>query len=133
MSSQALLKAHVSAVKEVVDDVRPLDLVHLSRQTLGDRSLENELLSLFDRQAQHLTAQLEALAGSAERGLRRDLAHTIKGSARAVGALKVALYAQEYEDLVVSGSEACIAPACSDLSAAVTEVRSAIAELLADR
>jgi HPt (histidine-containing phosphotransfer) domain-containing protein len=130
MSSQALLKAHVSVVKEVVDDVRPLDLVHLSRQTLGDRSLENELLSLFDRQAQHLTAQLEALAGSVERGLRRDLAHTIKGSARAVGALKVALYAQEYEDLVVS---ACIAPACSDLAAAVTEVRSAIAELLADR
>lgn len=133
MPSQALLKAQASAAKEVVDDVRALDLVHLSRQTLGDRSLENELLSLFGRQAQHLTTQLEGLAGSAQRGLRRDLAHTIKGSARAVGATRVGNLAEQYEALVLTGSEARIAAACAELSAAVAEARAAIADLLADR
>ena len=131
MSSHALLKAQVSAAKEVVDDVRALDLVHLARQTLGDRSLENELLTLFDRQAQHLLRQIEAGAGYADRRLRRDLAHTLKGSARAVGALRVAAQAQTYEDLVFStASEGCIADACTALGVAVAEVRAEIGGLL---
>ena len=36
----------------------PLDLVHLSRQCLGDRELETELLGIFRLQAPALTAQL---------------------------------------------------------------------------
>ena len=35
---------------------RPIDLVHLSRMTLGDRGLEREVLALFDRQATVLAA-----------------------------------------------------------------------------
>lgn len=134
MSSQALIKAHDSASKDVVDDLRPLDLVHLAHQTLGDRSLEIELLNLFDRQAEQLLRQLEAGAGSADRRLRRDLAHTMKGSARAVGALRVASRAQDYEELVFSSAtESAIADACSSLALAVAEVRAEIADLLGDR
>ena len=37
---------------------RPIDLEHLSRMTLGDRSLEREVLQLFDRQADMLMTRM---------------------------------------------------------------------------
>ena len=80
------------------DDGRPIDLVHLSRQTLGDRDLEVELLGLFERQAGQIMQQIEQMAASGDRRLRHDLAHTLKGSARAVGAVAVAAAAQTYEE-----------------------------------
>jgi HPt (histidine-containing phosphotransfer) domain-containing protein len=73
---------------------RPVDLVHLARQTLGDRALEREVLELFKVQARAIFAQLEAVS---ETHLRHDLAHTLKGSARAVGAWKVAEAAEACE------------------------------------
>ena len=60
---------------------RPVDLTHLSRQTLGDRALEQEVLQLFVQQALSVRDQI-AEAGKSER-LR--LAHGLKGSARGVG------------------------------------------------
>jgi HPt (histidine-containing phosphotransfer) domain-containing protein len=66
---------------------RPVDLVHLARQTLGDRALEREVLGLFQVQARAIFAQLQAVT---EAQARLDLAHTLKGSARAVGAWQVA-------------------------------------------
>lgn len=73
---------------------RAIDLVHLARQTLGDRSLETEILALFVRQSEGLCARI---AGAAGEQARRDLAHTLKGSARAVGAWRVAAAAEEIE------------------------------------
>lgn len=74
-----------------------IDLVHLSRQTLGDTALERELLTLFAQQARSVMARL---AGSPRLELRfvADLVHTLKGSARAVGAGKVAQVAEIVED-----------------------------------
>ena len=43
--------------------MRPIDLVHLSRQSLGDRALEIELLTLFERQAEQIAARLATLLG----------------------------------------------------------------------
>lgn len=75
---------------------RPIDLVHLARQTLGDRSLEREVLNLFVVQARSILAQMELVApGKA----RLDLAHTLKGSARSVGAWHVATEAEACEAL----------------------------------
>ena len=65
---------------------RPVDLAHLSRQTLGDRALEQEVLQLFVQQALSVRDQI-AEAAKAER-LR--LAHGLKGSARGVGAFAMA-------------------------------------------
>ena len=61
---------------------RPIDLVHLSRMTLGDRGLEREVLALFDRQATVLVSRMR----SASPGSVTTVAHTLKGSARGVGA-----------------------------------------------
>ena len=80
---------------------RPIDLVHLARQTLGDRDLEREILGLFIVQAKSILNQLEK---AAEARARMDLAHTLKGSARAVGAWRVAAAAETCELLVDSAA-----------------------------
>lgn len=65
---------------------RPIDLVHLSRQSLGDREIEREVLALFVQQAVSVRDQLNT-ASPVER-LR--LAHALKGAARGVGAFAIA-------------------------------------------
>jgi HPt (histidine-containing phosphotransfer) domain-containing protein len=111
---------------------RPIDLVHLSRQSLGDRALEIELLTLFERQAEHIADCLSAPPGNGERRRRHDLAHTLKGSARAVGALAVAAAAQAYEAALYSGGETAVVAARDDLLAAVAVARSAVLDLIAE-
>lgn len=73
---------------------RPIDLVHLARQTLGDRSLEQEILALYFKQSQTLLASIETTACVRQRA---DFAHTLKGSSRAVGAWHVANAAEALE------------------------------------
>lgn len=72
---------------------RPVDLVHLARQTMGDRDLEREVLCLFVQQALSARDRI-ADAGESE---RLNLAHGLKGSARGVGAFAVADCAAEIE------------------------------------
>src|ERR1700709_1159514 len=72
---------------------QPVDLVHLSRMTLGDRDLEREVLQLFERQAAML---LERMPGAGPAHVAA-MAHTIKGSARGIGAWQVARYAETLE------------------------------------
>ena len=96
MSDFALRKIlGASRLDQHVPD-RPIDLVHLSRQSLGDRALEKELLQLFDRQAEQIIARLGSEIGMGDRKWRRDLSHTLCGSAQAVGALRVAQTASWY-------------------------------------
>ncbi len=72
---------------------RPFDLVHLARQTMGDRALEQEVLSLFV----HQTKQIRQSIGQADAAECRQLAHTLKGSARGVGAFAIADCAETIE------------------------------------
>lgn len=65
---------------------RPIDLVHLARQTMGDRELEREVLALFLQQAQQVRDKIL----SADKLERLRLAHALKGSARGVGAFAIA-------------------------------------------
>jgi HPt (histidine-containing phosphotransfer) domain-containing protein len=111
---------------------RPIDLVRLARNTLGDRALENELLQLFDSQSEQIVARLPAFLRPDDRRIMRDFCHTLKGSARAVGAGRVAAAAADFEDALAT------APPGADLSAfreavctAVAEAREEIAQLLA--
>lgn len=105
----------------------PIDLVHLARQCLGDRALETELLGLFERQAQAIIASLSQMPPRIGIQARADLAHTLKGSALAVGARRVAAAAQAYENAAARNTAAQIAA----LQVAVDEARRAVASLLA--
>ncbi|EKS27529.1 Hpt domain-containing protein [Afipia felis] len=70
----------------------PLDLSYLRSMTLGDVHLEREVLEMFKTQTRDLLAQLASHPENSA-----ELAHTLKGSARAVGAFEVgeAAYALE--------------------------------------
>jgi HPt (histidine-containing phosphotransfer) domain-containing protein len=102
---------------------RPIDLVHLSRQSCGDRDLEREVLGLFREQCARLLAVI-AEAGRAKAGL--VAAHTLKGAARGVGAFRVASLAERFE----AGPSG--AAGFSELTEAVAEARAAIAQLLGE-
>ena len=104
-------------------DDRPIDLVHLARMTLGERSLEREVLQLFDRQSTLLLARMRSAApvGVA------TLAHTLKGSARGIGAWRVARAAEALE---VASAAADKDAALDALEAAAEEARAVIADLL---
>jgi hypothetical protein len=104
----------------------PIDLVHLARQCLGDQTLEAELLGLFRLQAPALTAQLSgppllSLALSAK------IAHTLRGSALAVGARRVASAAWRIEELASAAADRGPAEA-----SAIAALRSAVAEALVE-
>lgn len=64
-----------------------LDLVHLSRQTMGDSKLEQEILVLFLLQCQSCE---DALLSPTNTGQLTDVAHQMKGCAKAVGAWDIA-------------------------------------------
>ncbi|MGZ9410060.1 MAG: Hpt domain-containing protein [Methylocystis sp.] len=113
----------------VADGESPIDLVYLSRQTFGDHDLERELLGLFDAQAAQFAKRLRSPAAQGDADWRIALAHTIKGSARAVGATEVGHAAEAYEQ-ALRGEEASAAEKSEILAAAIGRARSAIALLL---
>ena len=76
--------------------VPAIDLVHLRRYTMGDVVLEAEVLELFQGQAGSVADQLEAAREQADWHMAT---HSIKGSARAVGAWAVARVAEQMEPL----------------------------------
>lgn len=107
----------------------PIDLVHLSRQTFGDHDLERELLALFDGQAAQGAERLRAAPAFGDADWRIGLAHTIKGSARAIGAFEVGRAAEAYEEALRAGAPGVVGLAES-LDAAIQRARGAIALLL---
>ena len=102
-----------------------VDLAHLSRMTLGESSLEREVLALFDRQADMLLARM------ASEGPRMvgALAHTLAGSASGIGAWKVAEAAAAVERAAAEPGAVALTRVMNDLSVAVAEVHAAIGEL----
>ena len=103
-----------------------LDLVHLRRFTLGDQALEREILDLFITQAPITLAALKSAI--VERDWR-IAAHTLKGSARAVGAWPVARIAEYAEGLSRRNDPSACESAVQDLADALSEASAFIAEL----
>ena len=120
-----------ASAAELIDEVSspalspagdPIDLDHLSRMTLGERSLEREVLALFDRQADILLARMNSVAPSGV----ATLAHTLKGSALGIGAWAVARSAEAVEQ----ANPAALATAIAALGATIADAKQAIAGLL---
>jgi HPt (histidine-containing phosphotransfer) domain-containing protein len=81
-----------------------IDEDHLGRMTLGDRRLERDVLEIFVRQ---IAIMLERIA-RAEPALAAAAAHTLTGSARGIGAWRVA-WAAEHLERVASGKSGAAA------------------------
>jgi HPt (histidine-containing phosphotransfer) domain-containing protein len=98
---------------------RPIDLVHLARQTSGDKNLELEVLQMFARQARTCMSEL----ASGEADIISKTAHKLKGAALAVGAFDVSDAAERVEAHVDDASD------IARLGAAVLEVENFILKL----
>ena len=121
----------MAAVSRVVDQPSPppgasaqvIDTQHLFRMTLGELSLQREVLALFDRQADILLPRIRRGAPA--------VAHTLKGSAVGIGAFEVARAAEAVEH--ARGCEiadAALAGAIDRLAAVLEEAKVEIARLL---
>ncbi len=103
MSGGMALRAEMPACVGSRRESALIDLVHLSKYTLGERSLECELLGLFRCQASVYVDRLEASSSSKD---WKDAAHSLKGSARGIGAWAVADKAEVAEQLQDPSGEA---------------------------
>jgi hypothetical protein len=103
---------------------RAIDVEHLSRMTLGERSLEREVLTLFGRQAELLLPRIRR----GDAAVAAASAHTLKGSAVGIGAFGVARAAEAVE----RARDAGFAEAIDTLAAVLEETKAEIARLLAE-
>jgi HPt (histidine-containing phosphotransfer) domain-containing protein len=106
---------------------RPVDLAHLSRVTFGDRSLEREVLHLFQRQSLALVERMRAAADVEAFAIA---AHTLKGSARGIGAFPTA-EAAEAAELAIGAGDAAVTAAFHAVIEAVDTANAAIRDLIA--
>ncbi|MBW8857539.1 MAG: Hpt domain-containing protein [Bradyrhizobium sp.] len=104
-------------------DDGPIDFEHLSRMTLGDAGLEQEVLAMFVAQSTTLVSTLAAMPVDAS-----ALAHTLKGSARAIGAFAVGDAAARLEAAIARGFDT--SAALAELGETVAEARAAIEAVL---
>ena len=126
----------MAAVAKVIDqpaaspgggDGAPIDTEHLARMTLGERSLQREVLALFDRQADMLMPRIRQGAPA----MAAASAHTLKGSAVGIGAFKVARAVEQVERAQSREiQDATIAAAIDTLAAVLEEAKAEIARLL---
>lgn len=107
----------------LVPEDSAIDVQHLGRMTLGEAALETEVLALFAAQSRDLVGRLATIPADAA-----ALAHTLKGSARAIGAFRVADAAFGLEAAMKNNGD--VPRAVALLQHAVEEARAAIDRML---
>ena len=85
------------STKDVESDTPVIDLGYLQLFTLGDSALQNEVLGLFREQVASSVSALRKSIADDDCASWRMAAHTLKGSARAVGAFRLAQEAERAE------------------------------------
>lgn len=110
----------------------PLDRNYFARFTMGNAALEREVLELFASQAPLYLERLRAAPTAKD---WRDAAHTIKGSASAIGAWRLARMAEMAERIDIEAGMARVQgareQALDAVAEAIDEVCRHIARLLA--
>jgi HPt (histidine-containing phosphotransfer) domain-containing protein len=109
----------------------PIDRSYLARFTMGNAEIEHEVLQLFaDQMPRYLQQLRDATADKAW----KETAHTIKGSASAIGAWRLARFAEMAEQVDVESdvalSEGHRDDAVAALATATDEVCRFITRLL---
>ena len=102
-----------------------IDLAHLERATFDDRALRREVLSLFQRQAATLGAELAQVDSDKARA---DIAHRLRGAALGVGAMAVAEAAAAFERAPENAAQ--LAEALVRLAVSIAEARAAAREII---
>lgn len=108
----------------------PIDLEHLARYTGGDKTLNAEILRLFDGQITDMVAQLNAVRAVCDSKRWREITHTIKGAARGVGAFAMGEVAAAAEPVDLANGEKATA-AIKTLEGEADTVRAFIRTYLA--
>jgi len=107
----------------LVPDEGFIDTAHLDRMTLGDEALQREVLTLFVRQSADLVARMATFPAD-----MAAIAHTLKGSARGIGAFSAAASAERLERSIERGAARA---AFSELRDAISGTVRQIDDLLA--
>lgn len=128
MATSAAATQHQAQEAVYARSARPIDLVHLAKQCLGDENLELEILRLFDTTVATYFGRLQ------QAEMFDDLAinlHSIKGAASGVGAWTIADAAKACEVELQAGRP-LTTEHIADLGMAIEEVRSFIARMLSN-
>jgi HPt (histidine-containing phosphotransfer) domain-containing protein len=107
-----------------------IDLEHLAKYTGGEKALNDEILRLFDGQISTMVAELNGLVAGQDAKRWREIAHTIKGAARGVGAFEMGEAAAKAEPVNPADSAQAQA-ALQKLEREAETVRAFIATYLA--
>jgi HPt (histidine-containing phosphotransfer) domain-containing protein len=102
--------------KSSAADLTVFDRVHLHQYTGGDQALERELVSLFLGHFAPVRRQLEEAAMAQD---WKFAAHSLKGSARSIGAPRIAAIAEELEAIGFNAPGASKAKALAALDEAM--------------
>jgi HPt (histidine-containing phosphotransfer) domain-containing protein len=84
----------------LVPDDGPFDTEHLKRMTMGDASLEQEVLAMFAAQASELIEKIVKMPPNVG-----ELTHKLRGSAEAIGAFRVIDAAEWLENMLRDKSD----------------------------
>lgn len=115
-----------TAAAAVGRNTHPIDLVHLARQTLGDRSLEQEVLRMFDTQLEVYFSRVRDTSDPDE--LVMGL-HTLRGASMGIGATLLAGVVRDAEaELAETGR--LDEETLQDMAMAVAETSAYITHLL---
>ncbi len=74
-----------------------IDLDHLNVYIAGDEALRDEILTIFEEQAERWSEQFDP--GQTDEGWR-NTAHALKGASRGIGAWEVGDLCEEAEELI---------------------------------
>jgi len=107
----------------LVPDDGPFDTDHLKRMTMGDASLEQEVLAMFAAQASELIEKIVKMPPNVG-----ELAHKLRGSAEAIGAFRIIDAAEWLENCLREKADS--AEALMTLTDAVLEAREEIDGIL---
>lgn len=130
MGSEQAARAETEPMETPDASAGPVDLAHLARYTLGEPALEREVLELFCTQS---VLYLEQMRAAMSDKAWKDAAHSLKGSARAIGAWKTARVAERAEALKGDGLTQFRAARITELEASLREAERYIAALLKGR
>ncbi len=112
--------------KTVPAKSEPIDRKHLARYTLGDRALEREVLQLFLGQT---ALYLDGLRKATALAQWSHAAHSLKGSAIAVGANRIAAAAAQAEALRTLAPNEMRASCLEEVAVAIEEANRYIGSL----